>query len=231
MHLETCAISWTIWLLCKSGLENGVCHFLKSNFPSFSRARTDTQYMISSWHEVTCSFSPATHCELSHAAKRDFPRDSWAIPALCNALSYCRIPPLPRWAATPFVARVKWKESGHSLQQRYPCSRGWKPVQSWAHNSCLRLQAKAGSVLPWQGIWLSFASMPSQRDYQHQPTFDRRFQNNSVDFSSKNSWSWYRWLTLTWSTTNVQMVLSLPYMFAEEVKGTDSLPWCVWKPH
>lgn len=54
-----------------------------------------------------------------------------AIPALVNALSClrCRIPPLPRWTATPFAGRVKWKESSCSLQQRYPCSRGWKSVQ------------------------------------------------------------------------------------------------------
>lgn len=64
-------------------------------------------------------------------------------------------------------------------------------------------------------------------DYQHQPTFDIKFHYNSVDFSSQNSWSWYPWLTLIWSTTSGQMVLRLPYVFAEEAKGVDAPLVCL----
>lgn len=120
--------------------------------------------------------------------------------------------------------------------KRVICSRdipaaGDESPYSCAHQTCPPLRARTPRVLPCQAAWLHFALTSSLRDYQHQLTLGRNFQNISLDFSFQNSHSWYLCLTLTWSTTNIQLVLSLPYISAVEVKGTDPSHRCVWESH
>lgn len=69
---------------------------------------------------------PTTSYRLCCAAMPGFPGDTCSNPFPAPP---CRMPPLPRWAATSFVARIQWEVLGHS--SRDPCSRGQEPVWSF----------------------------------------------------------------------------------------------------
>lgn len=97
-----------------------------------------------SWHEVMCALSPAAPWARPRRASLG---TASAIPAPRHAGSClpCRISPLP--GELPPLQPGGSEKS--DLQQRYPCSRGWKPLQLCPPNlSSLTSQNSKGAAMP-----------------------------------------------------------------------------------
>lgn len=169
---------------------------------------------------MRCRVLPAPLPTVGHAAKQVFSRDSGTCsPARCTILS--------RWTAAPFVARVKLRESGHSLQQRCPRSRGWKPVQLCPQqlpsltNQSLKHAAvtrKPGSILLFclhRGITSTSPPLTG-----NSTTIQWIFPPRIHDLDIRG------WHLLGLPPT-AKVVLALPYVSAEEAKGTDAPLVCL----